>query len=189
MFWVDYRFLQFLRHGKPCHLGLLPPDSTPKRYNTLYLAGKVCEKEYEQKCPYSFCFAAEINLLYGRYPLASFLYLTTLIVLKIIRSSAEVAFSAAWALQQCFAFARGAHDTCLRIEAESTIGADKGLGIKFFCPFFAFAACVNTPKNFRRQNHDCHKGDQNIFCHTFTAFLPFDGYIKYIIAYLCGNVK
>jgi len=27
---------------------MLPPDSASKRCNTLYLAGKACEKEYEQ---------------------------------------------------------------------------------------------------------------------------------------------
>ena len=35
--------------------GSSPPDSTPKRCNTLYLASKEREKEYEQNCPYSFC--------------------------------------------------------------------------------------------------------------------------------------
>ena len=35
---------------------MLPPDSTPKRCNTLYLAGKACEKEYEQlvRTPFAF---------------------------------------------------------------------------------------------------------------------------------------
>ena len=32
----------------PLHKGVLPPDSTPKRCNTLYLVNKACEKEYEQ---------------------------------------------------------------------------------------------------------------------------------------------
>ena len=34
---------------------VLPPDSTPERCNTLYLADKACKKKYEQNCPYSFC--------------------------------------------------------------------------------------------------------------------------------------
>jgi len=47
LFYDDILFLQFLRHGKPCHLplhkgGLLQPDSN--------------KKEYEQNCSYSFCF-------------------------------------------------------------------------------------------------------------------------------------
>ena len=54
----------------PLHKGGSSPlESTPIRYNTLYLAGKACEKEYEQKCSYSFCFAVGLNLLYGRHTL------------------------------------------------------------------------------------------------------------------------
>ena len=75
---------------------VLPPDSTPIRCNTLYLASKTCEKEYEQNCLYSFVvgrgfisrrflwfyclfsaaprhrptiFSEKQNLLYGRRPL------------------------------------------------------------------------------------------------------------------------
>ena len=35
---------------------MLPPDSSPKRYNKLYLAGKAREKEYEQivRTPFDF---------------------------------------------------------------------------------------------------------------------------------------
>ena len=41
----------------PLHKGgSLPPDSTPIRCDTLYLAGKACKKEYGQNCQYSFCF-------------------------------------------------------------------------------------------------------------------------------------
>ena len=40
----------------PLHKGgSLPPASTPKRFNTLYLAGKACEKEYGHFSSYSFC--------------------------------------------------------------------------------------------------------------------------------------
>ncbi len=35
---------------------MLPPDSTPKSRNTLYLAGKACEKEYEQNARTPFVF-------------------------------------------------------------------------------------------------------------------------------------
>ena len=67
---------------------------------------------------------------------------------KIIRSAAEVSLSAAWALQQCLAFAGGAKSVELRIEAVSAIWADKGLGIKVVESFFSLASQVNTPKNF-----------------------------------------
>ena len=48
--------------------GLLPPDSTPIRCNALYLAGKACEKEYEQMLVPLLFFSSGINLLYGRCP-------------------------------------------------------------------------------------------------------------------------
>ena len=48
---------------------MLPPDSTPKRCNTLYLAGKACEKEYEQNCPYSFCFFRQVKPALWKAPL------------------------------------------------------------------------------------------------------------------------
>ena len=59
------------RHSTPsksgCHLlpqekAIIPPGSTPIRCTTLTLQRKACEKEYEQKCPYSFCCRAGVNL-------------------------------------------------------------------------------------------------------------------------------
>ena len=53
LFCGNLLFLQSLRLASQAtslytREALVPPDSTPKRYNTLYLAGKECEKEYEQ---------------------------------------------------------------------------------------------------------------------------------------------
>ena len=47
----------------PLHKGgSLPPDSTSKRCNTLYLAGKACEKGVRTNRPYSFCCRAGVYL-------------------------------------------------------------------------------------------------------------------------------
>ena len=56
---MEFCFLQSLRLASQAtslytREAFLPPDSTPKRCNKLYLARKACEKEYGQNCPYSF---------------------------------------------------------------------------------------------------------------------------------------
>ena len=56
----------------PLHKGgSLPPDSSPERCNTLHLAGKACEKEYEQSSVLLLIFSVGKNLLFGRYHLGA----------------------------------------------------------------------------------------------------------------------
>ena len=57
----------------PLHKGgSLLPDSSPERCNTLYLAGKEREKEYEQNARTPFF--VRLNLLYGRLHFAALFF-------------------------------------------------------------------------------------------------------------------
>ena len=51
--------------------GLLAPDSSPERCNTLYLAGKACEKEYEQNARTPFVFR-QVKPALWKTPLGGF---------------------------------------------------------------------------------------------------------------------
>ena len=53
---------------------ILLPDSTPKRYNTLYLASKECEKEYEQDRPYSFLILRQVKTALWKAPFEAVLF-------------------------------------------------------------------------------------------------------------------
>ena len=64
-------------HAEPCeayHFSTITARQNTVRCNTLYLAGKACEKEYEQNCPYSFFFVRQFKICFmvGTLPVSSF---------------------------------------------------------------------------------------------------------------------
>ena len=79
-FTIKFCFVTILPSCFASHLplhkgGVLPPDSTPKRCNTLYLAEKSCEKEYEQNCSYSFCLFRQVKPALWKTPLGGLFWM------------------------------------------------------------------------------------------------------------------
>jgi len=74
----------------PLHKGgLSPPDSTSKRCNTLYLAGKACQKEYEQIVRTPFVFR-QIKPALWKAPLRRVFFVSLLKCFRKIRIRAGV---------------------------------------------------------------------------------------------------
>ena len=79
-FTMNFLFLQSLRLACASHLplhkgGLSPPDSTPKRCNTLYLAEQGVWKGVRTNRPYSFCVSAGKPALWKAPLLVCFFWL------------------------------------------------------------------------------------------------------------------